>query len=62
MGCELIKKWKVFVPERLQIISIVGHIVYWGLRAGNPWVTRIPGMFGVAFPKLTNHFFVLRTG
>jgi trans-aconitate methyltransferase len=60
MGCELIKKWKAFVPERLQVISTVGHIVYWGLRAGNPWITRIPGVFGLTFPKLTNHFFVLR--
>jgi SAM-dependent methyltransferase len=62
MGCELINKWKVFVPDRLQVLSTVGHIVYWGLRVGNPWITYIPGVFGVAFPKLTNHFFVLRPG
>jgi len=34
--------------------------VYWGLRLGNPWITHIPQAMGVAYPKLTNHYFTLR--
>ncbi len=60
IGCELIKKWKTFAPERLQAIPIAGRLVYRGLRLGNPWATRIPGALSLAFPELTNHFFVLR--
>ena len=60
MGCELIKKWKSIVPDPLQLITIAGHLVYWGLRLGNPWVMRIAEKMGIAFPELENHFFVLR--
>jgi len=59
-GCELVKRWKTFVPRRLQCLPVFGRLTYLALRLGNPWVTRIPGILGRAFPELTNHFFVLR--
>lgn len=59
MSCELINKWKRLVPEALQIIPAVGHAAYWGVRIGHPWVTRVSGTLGIAFPELTNHFLVL---
>ncbi len=59
-GCELIKQWKRWVPESLQVLSVVGRLTYWGLRLGNPCIKRLPKhVFGVPFPKLENHFFVL---
>jgi len=64
MACELIKKWKTLVPERIRYLPIVGRLAYWGLRLGYPWNTKlIPWLFarmGREFPLLTNHFFVLR--
>ena len=60
MGCELIKKWKSIVPDPLQLTPIAGHLIYWGLLLGNPWVTRFVDKMGIAFPELENHFFVLR--
>ena len=64
MACELVKKWKALVSERFQCLSVVGRIMYWGLRLGYPWNTRlIPWLFarmGREFPQLTNHFFILR--
>ncbi len=64
IACELVKKWKAFVPKRLRCLPIVGRLAYWGLRLGYPWNTRlIPWLFarmGREFPQLTNHFFVLR--
>lgn len=62
IGCESIRKWKANVPGTLQIIPAVGHMVYWGLRLGYPWITLIPTALGIAFPELTNHFFLLQTG
>jgi SAM-dependent methyltransferase len=59
MGCEFVKKWKARVPARVQMIPVVGHLVYWALRIGYPWITRVPSAFGVDYPKLSNHFFVL---
>jgi len=62
MGCELIKKWKAHMPRNLQIVPAVGHLAYWGLRLGNPWITHIPSAMGIDFPELTNHFFLVRPG
>jgi len=62
MGCELIKKWKQAVPESYQALRIVGHMTYWSLRLGTPWIKRLPKVFGIPFPNLENHFFVLGTG
>ena len=59
MGCESIKKWKKTVPVPLQVIPVAGRMTYWGLRLCNPWITRVPAMFGRTFPELTNHFFLL---
>ncbi len=59
MGCEFVKKWKALVPVRLQMIPVVGHMVYWALRISYPWITHVPGLFGVTYPQLTNHFFVV---
>lgn len=33
---------------------------YAGLRLGIPWIARQPEAFVVRFPKLTDHFFLLR--
>lgn len=60
MGCELVKKWKAVMPTRLQYIPVAGRLVYWGLRIGYPWITRVPVALGLAYPELTNHFFVLQ--
>ena len=70
MACELIKKWKALVGtnptggDRSQCLPVVGRLAYWGLRLGHPWNTRlIPWLLartGREFPRLTNHFFVLR--
>jgi SAM-dependent methyltransferase len=62
MACELIKKWKEFVPSRFQALRIVGPLAYGGMRLGNPWITCLPRVLGISFPKLENHFFVLGTG
>lgn len=59
MGCELIKKWKRKMPEPFHVLPVVGHLVYWGLRLGNPWINYLPKALGISFPKLENHFFVL---
>ncbi len=61
MGCELIKKWQANVPRNFQFVPAVGHLTYWGLRLGNPWITHIPSAMGVDFPELTNHFFLLHS-
>ncbi len=61
MACELIKKWKEFVPARFQALRIAGPLAYGGMRLGNPWVMRLPRALGISFPKLENHFFVLAT-
>ncbi|MCH8251669.1 MAG: class I SAM-dependent methyltransferase [Planctomycetes bacterium] len=64
MACELIKKWKSLAPGPFQCLPIVGRFAYWGLRLGYPWNTRlIPWLsakMGREFPRLTNHFFVLK--
>jgi len=60
MGCEFVKKWKALVPQQLQMIPVVGHLVYGALRIGYPWIVHIPGTFGLEYPMLTNHFFLLR--
>jgi len=62
MGCEFVKKWKALLPEKLQLIPVVGRLVYWGLRVGCPWIISIPSALNLAYPELTNHFFVLRPG
>ena len=59
MGCELIDKWKGLVPNPVQALSWAGHLIYWGLRLGNPWIQKMPAVFNIAFPKLENHFFVV---
>ena len=60
MGSELVEKWQKTVPARFQALRPVGHLTYFGLRLGSPWITRIPKALGIAFPRLENHFFVLR--
>ncbi len=60
LGCEAIDKWKAVVPPKVQALPLVGRLVYCGLRLGYPWIARLPEALGVRFPKLTNHFFLLR--
>ncbi len=62
MGCEFVKRWQAMIPASLQCTRVVGRVVYWGLRLGYPWMTRVPPALGLAYPELTNHFFVLRPG
>ncbi len=59
MGSELVEKWQQIVPVRFQALRAVGHLTYFGLRLGSPWITHIPKALGIAFPMLENHFFVL---
>jgi SAM-dependent methyltransferase len=59
MGIQLIAKWKQLVPAKFQALQTVGHLTYFGLRMGNPWIRRIPKALNIAFPMLENHFFVL---
>ncbi|MBP87347.1 MAG: hypothetical protein CMJ64_11605 [Planctomycetaceae bacterium] len=60
MGCEFVKKWKATVPTRMQLLAFVGRLVYWSLRLGYPWIAQVPRTLGLAFPELTNHFFLLQ--
>jgi SAM-dependent methyltransferase len=60
MGCDLIKRWRTVVPPRWHNPIGLGRLVYWGLRLGNPWITRVPGALGHESPRWLNHFFVLR--
>ena len=59
MGIQLIGKWKQIVPARFQALQTIGHLTYFGLRMGSPWIRRIPKALNIAFPMLENHFFVL---
>ncbi len=59
MGSELVEKWQQIVPVRFQALRAIGHLTYFGLRLGYPWITRIPKALGIAFPVLENHFFAL---
>ena len=59
MGSELVEKWQHIAPKRFQALRVVGRMAYYGLRLGNPWVTRVPKALGLAYPLLENHFFVL---
>jgi hypothetical protein len=60
MGCEAVEAWKERVPERFQALRAVGHMSYFMIRLGTPWITRVPRVLGIPFPKLENHFFVLQ--
>ncbi len=60
IGCELVRKWKALVPKFLQWTPLVGRLTYWGLRLGNPWAVRGVRALRLPFPRLSNHFFVLR--
>jgi len=62
MACELIKRWKEFIPARIQALRIVGPLTYGGMRLGNSWLMRLAGALGISFPMLENHFFVLGRG
>ena len=59
MGCEFIDKWNARMPKRFQALSWIGHIAYWSLRLGNPWIQKVPRILNISFPTLENHFFVL---
>lgn len=59
VGCELIDKWKAVTPKPFQMLPLIGRLVYWGLRAMNPWILKMTTNFETPFPSLENHFFVL---
>ena len=60
MGCEGMRRWKTVVPRELQALPLMGGLVFWGLRLIAPWATGLSWISGFHFPKLTNHFFLLR--
>lgn len=60
MGCELMQTCKRMIPDRFGILKLLGHLVYGVLRLTNPWIIRIPPIFGCSFPRLKNHFFMLK--
>ncbi|HJO39040.1 MAG: methyltransferase domain-containing protein [Vicinamibacterales bacterium] len=60
LGCELMKKWQAVTPPQLrELDGLLGRLVYWGLRLGNPWILRIPDALWYESPQWLNHFFVL---
>ena len=59
MGSELVEKWQRIMPVRFQALRAVGHLTYFGLRLGYPWITRVAKALRISFPKLENHFFAL---
>ena len=61
MGSEFVEKWQRIMPKRLQALRAVGHLAYYALRLGHPWITRLPKKLGIAYPLLENHYFVLGT-
>ena len=64
--CEVVKKWNALVPKQVQLLPVVGRLLYWVFRVGYPWNAKlIPWVcrcLGVRFPALTNHFFMMRSG
>lgn len=60
IGCESVGKWKAVLPKVLHFTPLVGRLAYWGLRLSNPWALRALRALGLSFPRLTNHFFVLK--
>jgi hypothetical protein len=48
------------MPAPLQAIPFVGRLTYSLLRTGGAALTHLPDAFGIDFPELTNHFFLLR--
>lgn len=64
MSCEAMNKWKKNIPQKYWNLPVIGFIAYWFFRLGYPknikfWTTRTKKI-GLEFPKLLNHFFVLR--
>jgi len=63
MSCELVKKWTGLVPKKVWVLPIFGAISYGLFRIGYPLNAKyFPSFlerFGIEFPNLTNHFFVL---
>jgi trans-aconitate methyltransferase len=60
IGCESVRKWKETMPKPLRFTPLVGRLAYWGIRLSDPLALRVPEALGLEFPRLTNHFFVLR--
>ena len=60
MGSEFVEKWLKIVPIQFQILRIIGHLTYFGLRLMNPWITHIPKAMGIEYPMLENYFFTLQ--
>jgi hypothetical protein len=61
IGCESVRKWQSIAPKPLHWTPIVGRLAYWSLRLSNPLALRAADELGLRIPRLTNHFFVLRT-
>ena len=49
IGCELVRSWKETAPDRFQALQAVGHLTYFMLRLGNPWITRVPRCWASGF-------------
>ena len=60
MGIQFLENWKELVPNPVQMISILGPWVYYSLRLLNPLLFGIQKIVRIEYPKLENHFFVLK--
>ena len=64
--CELVKVWKRVIPKTFWMLPVVGFLIYWlfrllyiGKTERLVWALE---RFNINFPKLNNHFFVLKKG
>ena len=60
MGIQFLENWKGLIPNPVQMISILGPGVYYSLRLLNPLLFGIQKIVRIEYPKLENHFFVLK--
>lgn len=62
VACEIMKKWKRHCPTNMQLISVIGRLVYWGVVLLAPWIKYHSTVNNTKFPRLRNKFFILKNG
>ena len=60
MGIQFLENWKKLIPNPDQMISILGPLVYYSLRLLNPLLFGVQKIARIEYPKLENHFFLLK--
>lgn len=60
MGIQFLENWKKLIPNPVQMISILGPSVYYSLRLLSPLLFGMQKIVKIEYPKLENHFFVLK--